>query len=207
MCIRDRYQRRVHGKYMQQLPVPQIESAKVQNEIPAIKAKLEEESKQLKPFNLEIYLQKIQHADLLRESIQKTKITRLQTISEKRRAKVLSKLSSETVEQIEKRVELEKEHKKAEDRRIKRISGLVSKLKERHEKIISSATEIYNKRLHSSKAKKQEIDEKLFISDKQRERAKKEKIEKLKEYNLKICLLYTSPSPRDQRGSRMPSSA
>ena len=28
-------------------------------------------------------------------------------------------------------------------------------------------------------------------------------------YNLKVvtCLLYTSPSPRDQRGSRMPSSA
>ena len=25
--------------------------------------------------------------------------------------------------------------------------------------------------------------------------------------NLKACLLYTSPSPRDQRGSRMPSSA
>ena len=24
---------------------------------------------------------------------------------------------------------------------------------------------------------------------------------------LRICLLYTSPSPRDQRGSRMPSSA
>ena len=27
------------------------------------------------------------------------------------------------------------------------------------------------------------------------------------EANLKTCLLYTSPSPRDQRGSRMPSSA
>ena len=25
--------------------------------------------------------------------------------------------------------------------------------------------------------------------------------------NLPVCLLYTSPSPRDQRGSRMPSSA
>ena len=25
--------------------------------------------------------------------------------------------------------------------------------------------------------------------------------------NVKTCLLYTSPSPRDQRGSRMPSSA
>ena len=25
--------------------------------------------------------------------------------------------------------------------------------------------------------------------------------------NIHICLLYTSPSPRDQRGSRMPSSA
>ena len=27
------------------------------------------------------------------------------------------------------------------------------------------------------------------------------------EYMLESCLLYTSPSPRDQRGSRMPSSA
>ena len=26
-------------------------------------------------------------------------------------------------------------------------------------------------------------------------------------HNLNTCLLYTSPSPRDQRGSRMPSSA
>ena len=26
-------------------------------------------------------------------------------------------------------------------------------------------------------------------------------------WHLSICLLYTSPSPRDQRGSRMPSSA
>ena len=29
----------------------------------------------------------------------------------------------------------------------------------------------------------------------------------LKEWNFEVCLLYTSPSPRDQRGSRMPSSA
>ena len=27
------------------------------------------------------------------------------------------------------------------------------------------------------------------------------------EFNIEGCLLYTSPSPRDQRGSRMPSSA
>ena len=31
--------------------------------------------------------------------------------------------------------------------------------------------------------------------------------EHAKKGNNKICLLYTSPSPRDQRGSRMPSSA
>ena len=31
--------------------------------------------------------------------------------------------------------------------------------------------------------------------------------EKPSELNLYGCLLYTSPSPRDQRGSRMPSSA
>ena len=30
---------------------------------------------------------------------------------------------------------------------------------------------------------------------------------KLKDKEIKTCLLYTSPSPRDQRGSRMPSSA
>ena len=28
-----------------------------------------------------------------------------------------------------------------------------------------------------------------------------------RQYGLEPCLLYTSPSPRDQRGSRMPSSA
>ena len=36
-------------------------------------------------------------------------------------------------------------------------------------------------------------------------------LEKLKDRDIRIiigsCLLYTSPSPRDQRGSRMPSSA
>ena len=32
-------------------------------------------------------------------------------------------------------------------------------------------------------------------------------IARLKDAGIKNCLLYTSPSPRDQRGSRMPSSA
>ena len=32
-------------------------------------------------------------------------------------------------------------------------------------------------------------------------------IQKMDKDQLKACLLYTSPSPRDQRGSRMPSSA
>ena len=32
-------------------------------------------------------------------------------------------------------------------------------------------------------------------------------IEAFNDGELLICLLYTSPSPRDQRGSRMPSSA
>ena len=31
--------------------------------------------------------------------------------------------------------------------------------------------------------------------------------EKISEFMNQVCLLYTSPSPRDQRGSRMPSSA
>ena len=36
---------------------------------------------------------------------------------------------------------------------------------------------------------------------------KKQEVEHLKRINPNLCLLYTSPSPRDQRGSRMPSSA
>ena len=32
-------------------------------------------------------------------------------------------------------------------------------------------------------------------------------IDQLKTMGFHYCLLYTSPSPRDQRGSRMPSSA
>ena len=34
-----------------------------------------------------------------------------------------------------------------------------------------------------------------------------EMAEEFQERGVKVCLLYTSPSPRDQRGSRMPSSA
>ena len=37
--------------------------------------------------------------------------------------------------------------------------------------------------------------------------AKEKNIEIKSDINIFFCLLYTSPSPRDQRGSRMPSSA
>ena len=33
------------------------------------------------------------------------------------------------------------------------------------------------------------------------------KVTKVQIHDVRSCLLYTSPSPRDQRGSRMPSSA
>ena len=33
------------------------------------------------------------------------------------------------------------------------------------------------------------------------------KLHQTESHNIKICLLYTSPSPRDKRQSRMPSSA
>ena len=38
-------------------------------------------------------------------------------------------------------------------------------------------------------------------------RAEAERIERGDQPTVNTCLLYTSPSPRDQRGSRMPSSA
>ena len=49
-----------------------------------------------------------------------------------------------------------------------------------------------------------------LIYNKNIERLKKEKIKVFigqKKQNLNNCLLYTSPSPRDKRQSRMPSSA
>ena len=43
--------------------------------------------------------------------------------------------------------------------------------------------------------------------DEEREARLKKVADELKLYRCHTCLLYTSPSPRDQRGSRMPSSA
>ena len=40
-----------------------------------------------------------------------------------------------------------------------------------------------------------------------REKRRAQKRKEEEERQARICLLYTSPSPRDQRGSRMPSSA
>ena len=38
-------------------------------------------------------------------------------------------------------------------------------------------------------------------------RLKNASFDSMQGFGLRACLLYTSPSPRDQRGSRMPSSA
>ena len=44
-------------------------------------------------------------------------------------------------------------------------------------------------------------------SNRMREKAKQFSLADTAPQDCRICLLYTSPSPRDQRGSRMPSSA
>ena len=44
------------------------------------------------------------------------------------------------------------------------------------------------------------------VSDFTESAARKAQLKVLRKM-VKVCLLYTSPSPRDQRGSRMPSSA
>ena len=56
-------------------------------------------------------------------------------------------------------------------------------------------------------AKQSKIKMKMAADEKQLQLSEREaRIEELKK-KLNTCLLYTSPSPRDQRGSRMPSSA
>ena len=55
-----------------------------------------------------------------------------------------------------------------------------------------------------------DIENSVFLEDRPLELAKPNPdslIESISGINSKCCLLYTSPSPRDQRGSRMPSSA
>ena len=48
----------------------------------------------------------------------------------------------------------------------------------------------------------------LYIPQRRRQKKHKEYVENLKiGDNVITCLLYTSPSPRDMTGSRMPSSA
>ena len=47
----------------------------------------------------------------------------------------------------------------------------------------------------------------IMANDEDKERAVSDESWALATGLLRFCLLYTSPSPRDQRGSRMPSSA
>ena len=64
--------------------------------------------------------------------------------------------------------------------------------------------------MHISRKTEEEIVDKESsnrdISDQFKEKRFAEKVLAQKDLS-KFCLLYTSPSPRDQRGSRMPSSA
>ena len=58
---------------------------------------------------------------------------------------------------------------------------------------------------HSHATAKEQEYQKALAEKKEREAADAEK--KKQQAQNTACLLYTSPSPRDQRGSRMPSSA
>ena len=49
--------------------------------------------------------------------------------------------------------------------------------------------------------------EEVHLEDFSDEPIPEENLELARKYGVTACLLYTSPSPRDQRGSRMPSSA
>ena len=51
------------------------------------------------------------------------------------------------------------------------------------------------------------LDEATSALDAESEKLVQDAFDRLKKGRTTICLLYTSPSPRDQRGSRMPSSA
>ena len=59
--------------------------------------------------------------------------------------------------------------------------------------------------LRAAHERNDEVLERIYIG--RRFKNDTERLEKLFDLYTKICLLYTSPSPRDQRGSRMPSSA
>ena len=82
-----------------------------------------------------------------------------------------------------------------EDPRLAQYAGIIKEQNDRlssHVDKVLSVARIENDGLHM---KKEKVDLGQLIN-----RA-------LQEVLPKICLLYTSPSPRDQRGSRMPSSA
>ena len=66
-------------------------------------------------------------------------------------------------------------------------------------------SEIQRLRLREAKAKKKYDQAREEASEKEDEVGRL--MEKLQDVMVSLCLLYTSPSPRDQRGSRMPSSA
>ena len=69
---------------------------------------------------------------------------------------------------------------------------------------------------HYRNIKKASVEAKRCFEEREWKKIEKDSMRRLNFYDkqvdafckkLSICLLYTSPSPRDQRGSRMPSSA
>ena len=115
-------------------------------EEPAIKAKLESESKQTKEYKLEDIVEKLQHAASIREALIQMKEERLKSVSQEREEKVKRKQSSEREEKQEQKSKLNAEQELAGQRRVLRIRELVNKLQGRHERIMKTAAEVSERR-------------------------------------------------------------
>ena len=83
------------------------------------------------------------------------------------------------------------------------VNPIEKQIKENREKWGDPFSRSFNKKADANYLKQQQI----MKSQADREKEKKQREEARKKLESTNCLLYTSPSPRDMRRSRMPSSA
>ena len=82
--------------------------------------------------------------------------------------------------------------------------GVVSRAK--HKKVLKTVKGQYGRRKNTIRIARQAMEKAMQYAYRDR-KAKKREFRSLWIQRINACLLYTSPSPRDISGSRMPSSA
>ena len=154
---------------------------------PPIKARLESSAKKKeKPLKLEEVIEKLEEAAKKREKLQKKRGEKLRTISKKSEEKVMRRHSCAEIDMKRQKDKVTEELAEADQRRRKRISSLVNRLRAEHEKVAEINEKIKEKKKSKALELKKKIDEKLENTETQRKKIINDMVKKLDEHNTEV---------------------